>query len=103
MIRGGRRWAQVPPPGPAPPGEGAHMTDLQVDETELTEPLLDPSFYAADPYPLYARLRDGAPVAFNRTLGLWFVSRHAEVVAVSYRRPRIDQSPGSSDPRRHRA
>ena len=59
------------------------MTDLQADETELTEPLLDPSFYAADPYPLYARLRDEAPVAFNRTLGLWFVSRHAEVVAVS--------------------
>ncbi len=54
-----------------------------VDETALTDPLLDPAFYAGDPYPLYARLRAEAPVARNDTLGLWMVSRHAEVVAVS--------------------
>ncbi|MEI7858768.1 MAG: cytochrome P450 [Acidimicrobiales bacterium] len=52
-------------------------------ETNLTAPLLDPSCYADDPFPLYARLRAEAPVARNDTLGLWMVSRHAEVVAVS--------------------
>jgi len=55
----------------------------QLDETALTDPLLDPAVYAGDPFPLYARLRAEAPVARNETLGLWFVSRHAEVVAVS--------------------
>ena len=54
-----------------------------VDETALTAPLLDPAFYAGDPYPLYARLRAEAPVARNDTLGLWLVSRHADVVEVS--------------------
>jgi cytochrome P450 len=53
------------------------------DETALTAPLLDPAFYADDPFPLYGRLRAEAPVARNDTLGLWMVSRHAEVVAVS--------------------
>ncbi len=53
----------------------------EVDETALTEPLLDPQFYAGDPFPLYARLRAEAPVARNDTLGMWMVSRHAEVVA----------------------
>ncbi len=63
------------------------MTGLEVDdvidETALTAPLLEPDFYAGDPYPLYARLRSEAPVARNDTLGLWLVSRHADVVAVS--------------------
>ncbi len=53
------------------------------DETELTAPLLDPAFYAGDPFPLYARLRAEAPVARNDELGLWIVSRHAEVATVS--------------------
>jgi cytochrome P450 len=53
------------------------------DETAMTDLLLDPAVYAGDPYPLYARLRSEAPVARNQTLGLWMVSRHAEVVAVS--------------------
>ncbi len=61
------------------------MTSIEVDddETTLTAPLLDPEFYAGDPFPLYARLRSEAPVAHNDTLGLWLVSSHAEVVAVS--------------------
>ncbi len=54
-----------------------------VDETALTDPLLDPAVYAGDPFPLYARLRAEAPVARNETLGLWMVSRHDDVVAVS--------------------
>lgn len=50
---------------------------------DLTAPLLDPGFYAGDPFPLYARLRAEAPVARNPTLGFWVVSRHADVTAVS--------------------
>jgi cytochrome P450 len=52
-------------------------------ETVLTAPLLDPTFYAGDPFPLYARLRAEAPLARNDTLGLWVASRHAEVTAIS--------------------
>ncbi len=50
---------------------------------DLTGPLLDPEFYAGDPFPLYARLRAEAPVAWNGTAGVWIASRHAEVTAVS--------------------
>jgi cytochrome P450 len=35
-----------------------------------------------DPYPLYARLRDEAPVAFVPILGLWFVTRWADAEQV---------------------
>ena len=54
-----------------------------VDENALTNLLLDPAIYAGDPFPLYARLRAEAPVARNDTVGLWMVSRHDEVVAIS--------------------
>ncbi len=50
---------------------------------DLTAPLVDPDFYAGDPYPLYARLRAEAPVARNRALGFWVASRHADVITVS--------------------
>ncbi|MCC5952233.1 MAG: cytochrome P450 [Acidimicrobiia bacterium] len=50
---------------------------------ELAGPLSDPEFYAGDPFPLYARLRREAPVAWNDDLGFWALSRHAEVQAVS--------------------
>ena len=61
------------------------MTDTvdDVATEDLTAPLLDPEFYAGDPYPLYARLRAEAPVIRNQSLGFWVVSRHAEVIAVS--------------------
>jgi len=50
---------------------------------DLTSPLLDPDFYAGDPYPLYARLRSESPVAWNGTVGFWVASRHADVTTVS--------------------
>lgn len=49
----------------------------------LTDPLVEDSFYAGDPFPQYARLRDEAPVAWNDTLGFWAVSRWDDVMAVS--------------------
>ena len=32
-----------------------------------------------DPYPIYARLREESPVAYVPAVGLWFVTRHADV------------------------
>ncbi len=51
--------------------------------TDLAGPLLAEDFYAGDPYPHYARLRDGAPVLWCADGGFWAVSRHADVMAVS--------------------
>ncbi len=53
------------------------------DADELTAPLLDPTFYAGDPFPLYARLRAEAPLAHSEAGGFWVASRHEEVVAIS--------------------
>lgn len=50
---------------------------------DLTAPLLDDHFYAGDPFPHYARLRDEAPVAWNDTLGFWALSRYDDVMTVS--------------------
>ena len=49
----------------------------------LTDPLVEDTFYAGDPFPQYARLRDEAPVAWNDTAGFWAVSRWEDVMAVS--------------------
>lgn len=50
---------------------------------ELTRPLTNPNFYAHDPFPLYARLREHAPVAWNDEVGFWAVSTHADVMRIS--------------------
>jgi cytochrome P450 family 142 subfamily A polypeptide 1 len=44
--------------------------------------LLDGDFYAGDPYPTYAWLRENAPVYWDEANALWGVSRHADVVAI---------------------
>jgi cytochrome P450 len=49
----------------------------------LTDPLIEDAFYAGDPFPHYARLREAAPVAWNDTKGFWAVSRWDDVMAVS--------------------
>ena len=43
----------------------------------------DPYAYATheDPYPIYARLREEAPVYRNEEIGFWALSRHADVLA----------------------
>ncbi len=48
----------------------------------LAERLTDPALYTADPFPLYARLRAEAPVAWNAERGFWAVTTHPEVQAV---------------------
>jgi cytochrome P450 len=47
----------------------------------LASRLTDPYLYSSDPYPLYARLRDEAPMAWNEEHGFWAVSTYADVVA----------------------
>ena len=54
----------------------------------LTDQLLYSTFPAADPFPLYAQLRETNPVAWCATGDLgggpfWVASRHADVMAVS--------------------
>jgi cytochrome P450 len=49
----------------------------------LTTPVFDPYDYAFhdDPYPVYAALREQAPVYRNEALGFWALSRHEDVLA----------------------
>ncbi|HVX20107.1 MAG TPA: cytochrome P450 [Acidimicrobiales bacterium] len=46
---------------------------------ELAAGLTDPARYAGDPFPLYARLRAEAPVAWNAEHGFWALACHPEV------------------------
>ena len=79
--------ARVTSAAPAEPARSvtSPASNLSTDHgaDDLTAPLLDPTFYAGDPFPLYARLRAEAPVTRNPTLGFWVASRHAEVAAIS--------------------
>jgi cytochrome P450 len=49
----------------------------------LIGPVLDEGFLAGDPFPLLARLRAEAPVAYAADLGAWVLARHADVSAAS--------------------
>lgn len=49
----------------------------------LTEGLLEGAFPAANPWPLYARLRAEAPVAWCAEPGFWAVSRMEDVLTVA--------------------
>ncbi|HMD45645.1 MAG TPA: cytochrome P450 [Acidimicrobiales bacterium] len=51
--------------------------------TDLAARLDDPALYVDDPHPLYARLRQEAPLAWNEESGYWAVARHHGVMAVS--------------------
>lgn len=48
----------------------ARVSEIEVSVAELE----------SDPYPTYARLRREAPVAFVRSVGLWFVTRWHDLV-----------------------
>jgi cytochrome P450 len=52
------------------------------DASALPE-LLDPEFYAGDPYPFYRALRAEHPLCWNTAGEFWAVSRHADLVAIS--------------------
>ena len=57
--------------------------------------LLDGEFYAGDPYPTYARLRDEAPVYKDAVNGIWGISRYADVVEVEKHTTRYTSAQGS--------
>jgi cytochrome P450 len=44
---------------------------------------LDSDDYFSDPYPTYERMRVQDPVYFDETKGLWYVTRHADVLALA--------------------
>lgn len=50
---------------------------------ELIAGLEDPALLAGDPFPLYARLRNEAPVLWNDAGGYWVLSKHDDVAAAS--------------------
>ena len=58
------------------------MADGSRPGRDLAAALTDPGLYAADPFPLYARLRAEAPVAWHEDAGFWAVTTHPEVQAV---------------------
>jgi cytochrome P450 len=50
----------------------------------MTAPVTyNPFEYHRDPYPLYRRLRDEAPLCHNADLGCWTLSRFADVQAAA--------------------
>ncbi|TQS43354.1 cytochrome P450 [Cryptosporangium phraense] len=55
------------------------MTATTTDEVSFSP---YDSAIIADPYPVFARLREEAPLYHNRELGFYAVSRHADVAAV---------------------
>ena len=62
-----------------------------------------------DPYPIYARLRDEAPLYRNDELGFWALSRHADVIAAFRDIARFSSAdgvsidPSASGPHAHRS
>jgi len=42
----------------------------------------DPLAFHADPYPIYKRLRDEAPVHYNEARRIWSVTRHGDVMRI---------------------
>jgi cytochrome P450 len=58
------------------------MNDDKRPGESLAARLCEPELYATDPHPLYARLREEAPVAWNDELGFWAIAKHSDVMAV---------------------
>jgi len=57
--------------------------------------LLDGAFYAGDPYPVYALLRDDAPVYRDPVNRIWGISRYADIVEVEKHTTRYSSAQGS--------
>lgn len=53
---------------------------MSIEPTRAFNHLVPP--HLDDPYPLFQELRREAPVVFNPSFGMWFVSRHEDVAAV---------------------
>lgn len=60
-----------------PPEPSRSSTDVGGVEGITVEALTE------DPYPIYSRMREHAPVTFVPAVGLWFITRWADVVAAA--------------------
>ena len=69
---------------------------MAIDPTTIN--LLSPTFYAGDPYPTYAWLRENAPVFHDEARQVWGISRYADIVAIE-KNPRLYSSSQGSRPR----
>ncbi len=57
--------------------------------------LLDRALYEGDPQPTYTWLRENAPVYWDETNGIWGISHHADIVAISRDPQRFSSAQGS--------
>lgn len=57
--------------------------------------LLDRALYEGDPQPTYTWLRENAPVYWDETNGIWGISHHADIVAISRDPKRFSSAQGS--------
>lgn len=57
--------------------------------------LLDGAFYAGDPYPTYAWLREHSPVHWDASHGIWGISRFDDIVEIEKSPRRYSSLPGS--------
>jgi cytochrome P450 family 142 subfamily A polypeptide 1 len=57
--------------------------------------ILDGSFYAGNPYPTYAWLRENSPVHWDPQYRIWGISRYADVVAVEKNAKLYSSAPSS--------
>ena len=56
--------------------------------------LLDRALYEGDPQPTYTWLRENAPVYWDETNGIWGISHHADIVAISRDPQRFSSAQG---------
>ncbi|MBQ1120658.1 cytochrome P450 [Streptomyces sp. B15] len=61
--------------------DGGPHSRVSVMDTSLTPPTLKSRAFEIDPYPLYRRLRDTMPIAYDEPTDTWLLSRHADVRA----------------------
>jgi cholest-4-en-3-one 26-monooxygenase len=79
---------------PRPGGEAREEADVtQIDTRRLN--LLDGTFYAGDPWPVYRWLRDEHPAYRDDVNGLWGVSRYHDVVEIEKHPSRYSSARGS--------
>jgi len=57
--------------------------------------LLDGAFYAGDPYPTYAWLRENSPVHWDAEHGIWGISRFSDIIAIEKNTNLYSSLPGS--------
>ncbi len=71
---------------------GSELDLIQLDVDQIDAQLASPDFFL-DPYPLYQRLREQAPVYWSEVLHSWVLSRYSDIMA-TLRKPTLLSSAG---------